>query len=122
MFLDTFKFFFIVLDKFYFLITSERTKREMLIVTSLASFLVPRNGTSVAVTPPALGEEFGFNSVMLPWITAASIISAAIFILPFGRFSDSIGCKRIFYIGLPIFCLFFISRGVMGPSSTTRSL
>jgi len=64
-----------MLDKLYFLITSERTKRGMLIVTSLALFLVPCNGSSVTVALPALGEEFGLNAVMLAWITGAYIFS-----------------------------------------------
>jgi len=92
--------------------TSERTKGVMLIVTSLASFLVPNTGSSVTVALPELGTEFGLDAGMLGWITAAYIISAAIFVLPFGRFSDIIGPKRIFYVGIAIFCLSLFPRGV----------
>jgi MFS family permease len=90
-----------MLDKFYFLMTSERTNGEILIVTSLGSFLVPYIGSSITVALPARGAEFGLDAVMPGWISAAYIISAAIFVLPSGRFPDIIGPKRIFLSGLP---------------------
>jgi MFS family permease len=75
--------------------TSERIKGEIPIVTSLASFHVLYTGSSITVGLPALGAEFGLYAVMPGWI------SAAIFILPLGRFADIIGQKRIFFWGLP---------------------
>jgi MFS family permease len=75
----------------------EREKKVILIVASLASFLVPYTGSSITVALPAIGTQFGLDAVMLGWITAAYIISAAIFIVPFGRLSDIIGRKRVFY-------------------------
>ena len=87
-----------MLGTVYFLMSPERTKGAMLIVTSLASFAVPYNSSQVTLWLLSLGAEFGFYAVMPGWI------SAAIFILRFGRFADIIGHKRIF-LGLAIFCL-----------------
>lgn len=78
-------------------------KRAILIVASLASFLVPYTGSSITVALPAIGAEFGLDAVMLGWITAAYIISAAVFIVPFGRLSDIIGRKKVFLWGVAIF-------------------
>jgi EmrB/QacA subfamily drug resistance transporter len=81
----------------------EREKKVILIVASLASFLVPYTGSSITVALPAIGAQFGLDAVMLGWITAAYIISAAVFIVPFGRLSDIIGRKRVFLWGVAIF-------------------
>ena len=81
----------------------EREKKVILIVASLASFLVPYTGSSITVALPAIGTQFGLDAVMLGWITAAYIISAAVFIVPFGRLSDIIGRKRVFLWGVAIF-------------------
>jgi hypothetical protein len=86
---------FIMLGTVYFLMSPERTKGAMLIVTSLASFPVPCNSSQVTLWLLSLGAEFGLYAVMPGWI------SAAIFILPVGRFPDIIGHKRIFFWGLP---------------------
>lgn len=80
-----------------------RGKQVILIVSSLASFLVPYTGSSITVALPAIGAEFGIDAVMLGWITAAYIISAAIFIVPFGRLSDIIGRKKVFVWGVALF-------------------
>jgi len=84
-----------MLGTVYFFMSPERTKGAMLIVTSLASFPVPCNSSQVTLWLLSLGAESGLYAVMPGWI------SAAIFILPFGRFPDEIGHKRIFFWGLP---------------------
>ena len=89
------KFPFIMLGTVYFLLSPERTKGAMLIVTSLALFPVPCYSSQVTLWLLSLGAEFGLYAVMPGWI------SAAIFILPLGRFPDIIGHKRIFFWGSP---------------------
>ena len=83
--------------------TDERTKAVILVVASLASFLVPYTGSSITVALPAIGEQFGLDAVMLGW--AAYIISAAVFIVPLSRLSDIIGRKRVFLWGVAIFTI-----------------
>jgi MFS family permease len=80
-------------------------KQVILIVASLASFLVPYTGSSISVALPAIGAQFGFDAVMLGWIISAYIISAAVFIVPFGKFSDIIGRKKIFVWGVAVFSI-----------------
>lgn len=82
-----------------------REKQVILIVASLASFLVPYTGSSITVALPAIGAQFGLDAVMLGWITSAYIISAAVFIVPFGKFSDIIGRKKIFVWGVAVFSI-----------------
>jgi EmrB/QacA subfamily drug resistance transporter len=83
----------------------DREKKIILIVAALSSFLVPYTGSSITVALPAMAAQFQADAVMLGWITSAYVISAAIFIVPFGRYADIIGRKKIFLIGLIIFTL-----------------
>lgn len=81
----------------------EREKKIILLVASLASFLVPFTGSSIIVALPAMAAQFHADAVTLGWITSAYIIAAAVFIVPFGRCADIIGHKKIFLSGLLIF-------------------
>ena len=84
---------------------SPREKYVILLVASLASFLVPYTGSSITVALPAMATQFHVDAVTLGWITSAYIISAAVFIVPFGRLADIRGRKKIFIIGVGIFTL-----------------
>jgi MFS family permease len=81
----------------------EREKNVILLVASLASFLVPYTGSSITVALPAMAAQFHADAVTLGWITSAYIISAALFIVPFGRLADIHGRKKIFILGVAIF-------------------
>ena len=74
----------------------KREKNIILLVASLASFLVPYTGSSITVALPAMAVQFNADAVTLGWITSAYIVSAALFIVPFGRLADIYGRKKIF--------------------------
>jgi EmrB/QacA subfamily drug resistance transporter len=82
-----------------------REKKIILLVASLSSFLVPYTGSSITVALPAMAGQFHADAVTLGWITSAYIISAAVFIVPFGRLADIVGRKKIFIGGLLVFTL-----------------
>jgi EmrB/QacA subfamily drug resistance transporter len=83
----------------------EREKKIILLVASLASFLVPFTGSSITVALPAMAAQFNADAVTLGWITSAYIVSAALFIVPFGRLGDIFGRKKLFVLGVLIFTL-----------------
>ncbi|MDD4138464.1 MAG: MFS transporter [Methanoregula sp.] len=83
----------------------EREKKIILLVASLASFMVPFTGSSITVALPAMAAQFQVDAVMLGWITSAYIIAAAIFIVPFGRLADIRGRKKIFIFGVALFTI-----------------
>jgi EmrB/QacA subfamily drug resistance transporter len=83
----------------------EREKKIILLVASLSSFLVPYTGSSITVALPAMASQFHADAVTLGWITSAYIIAAAVFIVPFGRYADIVGRKKIFLLGVLIFTL-----------------
>ncbi|PKG31126.1 MFS transporter [Methanoregula sp.] len=78
-------------------------KRVILLVSCLASFLVPYTVSSLTVALPAIGEQFGLDAVTLGWVTSAYLLTAAICIVPFGKLADLYGRKRFFILGNLLF-------------------
>jgi len=77
----------------------EQEKKIILLVASLASFLVPYTGSSITVALPAMAAQFSADSVTLGWITSASLyqppsLSSRLVGLPI-----SMAEKRSFYSG-----------------------
>jgi MFS family permease len=83
----------------------KKLKRTVLLVTAFAAFLTPFLGSSVNLALPAIGRELHANAVSLGWIISSSMLSSAIFLLPFGRLGDIIGRKRVFYRGILLFTI-----------------
>ncbi|MDD5530140.1 MAG: MFS transporter [bacterium] len=80
-------------------------KRVALFVSTLCSFITPFMGASVNVALPSIGKEFGMDAILLNWVTTAYLLSAAIFLVPFGRIADIYGRKRIFSYGVLIYSI-----------------
>ncbi len=81
----------------------EGGRRILLLVSSLASFLVPYTVSSLNVALPAIGSAFSLDAVTLGWVTSAYLLTAAICIVPFGRLSDIYGRKKFFILGNILF-------------------
>jgi MFS family permease len=77
-------------------------KRFILAISILTSLTGPLMVNGVNVALPAMGIELSMNAVELGWISQASGLSSAIFLLPLGRLADVWGIKRLFVIGLSI--------------------
>ncbi len=80
--------------------SSDSTRKSALFVATLASFLTPFMGASTNVALPSIGATFGADAVLLNWIATAFLLSAAMFLLPFGRIADIYGRRRIFSYGM----------------------
>ena len=85
--------------------TGKREKNILLLVASLASFLVPYTVSSLTVALPAISSAFQLDAVTLGWVTSAYLLTAAIFIVPFGKLADLYGRKRFFLFGNILFAL-----------------
>jgi EmrB/QacA subfamily drug resistance transporter len=79
------------------------SERVALVVATLAAFLTPFMGSAVNVALPAIGREMGKGAVDLSWVATAYLLSAAVFLVPFGRLADIHGRKRIFVLGLLVY-------------------
>ena len=74
----------------------------VLISTACGSFLTPYMAASVNIALPSIGRELGMDAVMLSWVSTAYLLSAAVFLLPFGRLADIYGRKKVFFWGIVI--------------------
>lgn len=79
------------------------SKRAALFVATLSSFLSPFMGSSVNVALPSIGREFSMAAILLAWVSTSFLLSAAIFLIPFGRLADIYGRKKVFLRGVFVF-------------------
>lgn len=85
---------------------SETTNRDCaLVIATLTSFLPPFMASSINIALPAIGAEFSMDAVLLGWIATSYLLSAAVFMVPFGKLADIYGMKKVFFIGIAIFSL-----------------
>lgn len=77
-----------------------------LIIATLSSFTTPFMFSGMNVALPTLANEFNLDAITLSWVVTAYALSAAIFLIPFGRLADIYGRKKVFLIGLIVFNLF----------------
>jgi EmrB/QacA subfamily drug resistance transporter len=78
-------------------------KRIVLVIACLASFITPFLASSVNVALPTINNDFNVpDQALLGWIVTGFLLSAAIFVVPFGRIADIFGRKKIFVLGLSI--------------------
>ncbi len=78
-------------------------KQIVLLISVLAGFLTPFDGSAVNIALPAMGAEFHMDAISLSWIATAYLLAAALFLVPFGKIADIYGRKRIFLYGIAIF-------------------
>jgi len=78
------------------------TKRVVLIIAVMSSFLTPFTSSSVNIALPSIGTQLSLNAVALSWVATAYLLAAAAFLVPFGRIADIHGRKMIFRWGIII--------------------
>ena len=83
--------------------TSTDIRKCALVIATLTSFLPPFMASSINIALPAIGAEFSMNAILLGWIATSYLLSAAVFMVPFGKLADIYGMKKVFFIGLFIF-------------------
>jgi len=81
---------------------SPEVKTAVLVIASMSSFLMPFMSSSIAITIPTLGKDLHMDAILMGWVMTAYLLSAGMFLLPFGRLADIHGRKRMFMIGLSI--------------------
>ncbi len=81
------------------------SKKSVLLVATFAAFLTPFLGSAVNLALPSIGKDLNANAIQLGWVISSFILSSAIFLLPFGRYADIIGRKKVFSLGLLLFAI-----------------
>ena len=80
-------------------------KSSVLIVTTISSFLTPLSLATVNIALPTIGRELGANAIALNWVATTYLLSAAMFLVPFGKVADMFGRRRIFIYGMWAFTI-----------------
>ena len=93
------------MDNFENTLNNNKSKKVVLLIAAMASFLTPFMGSSVNIAIPSIGKEFAIHVVLLGWIATAYLLAAAVFLVPFGRIADIYGRKRIFTYGILIYTI-----------------
>jgi len=88
------------------------SKRAVLLVATIASFLYPFILSAVNIALPTIGEELSLDAVMLGWIATAYLLSSATLLVPFGRIADIYGRKKIFTCGIVVLALSSLLSGM----------
>lgn len=86
-----------------------------LFIILLASFMNLLDVTIVNVSLPSLQKDMGASSTEIEWVVAGFILTFALGLLPFGRYGDIIGRKKMFLFGVGAFTVASILCG-MAPS------
>jgi EmrB/QacA subfamily drug resistance transporter len=81
---------------------STTSKRAVLLIAVMSSFLTPFTSSSVNIALPSIGTQLSLNAVALSWVATAYLLAAAVFLVPFGRTADIYGRKMIFRFGIII--------------------
>ncbi|TNC47701.1 MFS transporter [Rubellimicrobium rubrum] len=69
-------------------------------VLLVAFFMNIADVTIVNVALPSIQVGLGATSTQLQWVSAAYLLPFAALLLPFGRFGDTLGRRRVFLLGL----------------------
>jgi len=85
--------------------TDSATKRSVLYVATVSSFLTPFMGSATNVALPAIQKEFQLDAILLTWVATAYLLSCAVFLIPFGKVADIYGRKKVFVTGIAVFTL-----------------
>jgi EmrB/QacA subfamily drug resistance transporter len=72
-------------------------------VLLMASFMNMIDVTIVNVALPSMQKNLGVSESGIEWVVAGYILAFALGLLPFGRYGDIIGKKKIFLIGVASF-------------------
>lgn len=76
------------------------SKQAALLIATLSSFITPFMSSAVNIALPDIGKEFSLDAVTLGWVPSTYHLTAAIFLVPVGRYADIYGRKRVFLLGI----------------------
>jgi len=92
------------------------TKRQIsiMLIVAVTSFMGTFLVSSINIALPAIGKNFGLDSVTLSWVVTSFLLSTALFLLPVGRWGDLTGIRRLYKAGLIIFTVSSLMCGLAG--------
>lgn len=81
------------------------SKRWSLAAVACGTFMATLDSSIVNIALPTLTAEFGVSLQQVKWVVMIYLIALTCTLLPFGKLSDIVGRKRIFFWGFVVFTL-----------------
>lgn len=88
----------------------------------MTAVLTPFLGSAVNVALPAVAADLHLDPVALSWVATAFLVATTVCLVPFGRFADLVGRKRVFMLGMSIFILAAAGCGLAGSAAVLITL
>lgn len=82
---------------------NKESKNTTLFVTTMSAFLTTFMASSINIALPTIAREFSINAVRLSWVAMAYLLTAAIFLVPFGKIADIYGRKKVYTSGIILY-------------------
>src|SRR5499427_2104196 len=89
---------------------------SLLVLLSVAQFMVILDATVVNVALPSIGRALYFPAGGLSWVVTAYVLFSGGLVLVGGRASDVVGRRRVFLAGLAVFTAASLASG-LAPSA-----
>lgn len=89
----------------------ESRKRSIVFVVTVLQFVMPFMFSSIGVSLPAIGREFGASGTQLSLVEAAYIGTCAALLLPFGRLADIGGREPVFKLSILLNTIILVFLG-----------
>jgi EmrB/QacA subfamily drug resistance transporter len=96
----------------------DRTRWIALYVLCTGMLMIVLDVTVVNVALPYIQTDLGFSSASLAWVINAYLISFGGLLLLAGRLGDLLGRRRVFLVGLGIFCAASVVCGLSQNQAT----
>src|SRR6185436_1307709 len=91
----------------------ERKRWWALIVLCLGVLMIVLDTTIVNVALPSIRTDLKFTETSLVWVVNAYMLTFAGFLLLGGRLGDLYGHRRLFLLGLALFTVASLARGLL---------
>lgn len=77
----------------------------VIMLASIAAFIVAFISTAPTVALPEIAKEFGLTNVEQNWVMNLFLFTVAVLTVPFGKISGKIGIKNSFILGMGLFLI-----------------
>src|SRR5688572_27644815 len=94
-----------------------RTNWWVLVLLSLAQFMVILDVTVVNVALPQMAIDLGLDRAALTWVVTAYTLCFGGLMLLGGRLADTAGRRRMFLTGLVVFTIASLASGLAGSAT-----
>ena len=79
------------------------SERSIVLISSIAAFVVQLDGSALNVALPAVGQSFDISLSSLQWVANSYALAYACLLLAAGATSDRFGARRVFVWGYGVF-------------------